>query len=87
MAKVYAFSPPSAESKATSSKGSLGSGVYYASLGMRRSDVDKRLRMHGETGRTYLNKVAAFEARRNQMRGEKAEERAQTERHKDTTRY
>lgn len=50
---------------------SVGHGVYMANLGMRRSDVDKRTRMHGDTGRDYLNTVAAFEARRNQNRGKK----------------
>lgn len=71
MAKTFAFDPPSGGGKPAGPIGRIGSGVFYADIGMRRMDVDKRTRMHGETGRGYLDTVAAFEARRKQNKGEK----------------
>lgn len=71
--KSFAFDPPSSESKSIPSGpiSRIGSGVYYADIGARRMDVDKRTRMHGEHGRGYLETVAAYEARRNQNRVKK----------------
>ena len=73
MAKTFAFDPPSPENKSIKSGpiSRIGQGVYMADIGMRRMDVDKRTRMHGETGRGYLDTVATFEARRKQNKGEK----------------
>lgn len=42
--------------------GRIGMGVYYAGLGMRKTDVDRRARAQNLTGKDYLEVHAAYGA-------------------------
>lgn len=50
--------------------GAIGLGSYYASLGMRDSDVDKRMQKQNITGKGYLLTKASY----NVHKGRKGEE-------------
>ena len=48
--------------------GRIGVGTYYAGLGMRRNDVDRRTRAQNLTGKDYLDVHAAYNAEKARRR-------------------
>lgn len=67
MTKVYAFNPPTG-GYSNSRASNLGQGTYYAGLGMRKADVERRMRMHDQTGKDYLETLAAYNVEKNRSK-------------------
>lgn len=65
--KTYAFDPPTGNTD-TGPTARIGLGTYYADIGMRRTDVDRRLQRTGQTGKDYLETVAAYNVRKDQTK-------------------